>query len=288
MGAIERHVPKFIIETALVLIGSMVIAVGFNGFLLPNQIAPGGFTGISVIGSELIGWKPAYILWVLNGVFFILGWLVLGKGFAAKTFLGTAVLPFFFLITEGMPTLSHNTVVGAVFGGVFAGCGLGLVFLANASTGGTDLIAMMVHRYTKMPLGKAVAMIDGLVICSSMFVFSIEKGLIALITLFMMIKVIDYVQIGLKRKTAKNVMIISRHQSEIMAGIVNKLKLGVTRLEAYGGYAQEKHGVLMVIIPTKQFQRLNDYVLSVDESAFVVVMDATEVQGLGFTKAREL
>lgn len=71
MGAIERHVPKFIIEAVLVLIGSMVIAIGFNGFLLPNQIAPGGFTGISVIGSELIGWKPAYILWVLNGVFFL-------------------------------------------------------------------------------------------------------------------------------------------------------------------------------------------------------------------------
>lgn len=286
MGAIERHVPKVLRETLFVIIGAFVIAIGFNGFLLPNQIASGGFSGVSIVVSALTDWKPAYILWVLNGTFFLLGWLVLGKGFAAKTFLGTALLPLFFLVTEGLPALTHNTIIAAVFGGLLVGLGLGIVFLGNASTGGTDLIAMILHRFTNISLGKSVAVIDGLVVISSMLIFSIEKGLIALVALYVTIKVIDVVQLGIKQKTAKNVMVISRKEAEIRQGLLTELALGVTRLDAQGGYSQEQNGVLMIIIPTHEFQRVNDYVMSVDAQAFVIVMDAAEVQGLGFTRAR--
>lgn len=286
MGAIERHVPKYIVEALFVILGSFVIAIGFNGFLLPNQIASGGFSGVSIVVSALTDWKPAYILWALNGTFFLIGWLVLGKGFAAKTFLGTALLPLFFLLTEGLPALTHNTLVGAIFGGLLVGLGLGIVFLGNASTGGTDLIAMILHRFAKISLGKSVAVIDGLVVISSMLIFSVEKGLIALIALYVTIKVIDIVQLGIKQKTAKNVMVISRKEAEIRDGLINQLKLGVTRLDAQGGYSQVNNGVLMIIIPTPEFQSVNDYVMGIDPQAFVIVMDASEVQGLGFTRAR--
>ncbi|WP_045518203.1 YitT family protein [Neobacillus niacini] len=280
----NRSAPEF--ESALeyinVLVGSAIIAMAFNVFLLPNQIASGGVSGISTILLSVFGWEPAYVQWAFNIPLFIAGVIFLGKQFGVKTLVGTIFLPFVVFLTKNIDPWTNDALLGALFGGIAVGLGLGIVFRGNGSTGGTDLAAQIITKYTGLTLGTSVVLIDGLIVISAALVFDIERGLYALIALYVTSKTIDLVQVGFGR--SKTAMIITSKQEEVRAGILNKIDRGVTKLSAYGGFTDNERPVLMCVVDQREFTKLKQLVKSLDPTAFVVVMDASEVLGEGFKR----
>lgn len=270
----------YIFEYGLLLLGSFIIALSFNWFLKPNQVASGGVTGISVIILELFGFQPALTQWALNIPLFILGLVVLGKQFGLKTAVGSFVLPLFVLLTQHGEPFTDNLLLATIYGGIGIGVGLGIVFRGRGSTGGLDLAAQMIHRLTGISLGIAVAMLDGLVILTAGFVFDAEKALFALIGLYVTSKTIDVVQLGFGY--AKVAYIISDQTDDIADVILHDLDRGLTRLNGAGGYTGAERTVLMVVVSQTEVSRLKELVKSVDASAFIIISETREVLGKGF------
>lgn len=279
-GKIQLTNAEKLVELVYILLGSAIVALAFNFFLLPNRVASGGVSGISTIFDALFGWEPAYVQWAFNIPLFIAGVLMLGKQFGLKTLVGTVFLPFIVFLSNDMEPATNDPLLGALFGGIGVGLGLGLVFRGKASTGGTDLAAQIIHKYTGLSLGLCVAVIDGFIVLTAAIVFDLERGLYALIALYVTSKTIDLVQIGVRR--SKNVLIISKKEEDIRELILKDIDRGVTKLPAVGGYTETDRPVLMVVVDQSQFTKLKQIVKSIDPTAFVIVMDATDVLGEGF------
>ncbi|MBB5179144.1 uncharacterized membrane-anchored protein YitT (DUF2179 family) [Planomicrobium koreense] len=266
-----------------IIVGSAIVAISFNVFLLPNEVASGGVSGISTILKGLFDWKPAFVQWAFNIPLFIAGVILLGRNFGAKTAVGTVFLPFVVFLTEAWEPWTLNPLLGALFGGILVGLGLGIVFRGNASTGGTDLAAQIITKYTGFTLGTSVALIDGLIVLAAALVFDIEKGLYALVGLYVTTKTIDLVQVGFGR--SKLVYIITNKQVEMRDAIYEEIDRGVTKLTATGGYTEAEKPILLVVVHQTEFTRLKKVVKDVDPGAFVIVSDAAEVLGEGFKRA---
>ncbi|RNF38189.1 YitT family protein [Planococcus salinus] len=265
-----------------VIIGAAIVAISFNVFLLPNEVASGGVSGISTILKGLFEWKPAFVQWAFNIPLFVAGVILLGKNFGIKTAVGTVFLPFIVYLTEDWEAWTLNPLLGALFGGIMVGLGLGIVFRGNASTGGTDLAAQIITKYTGLTLGTSVALIDGMIVLAAALVFDIEQGLYALIGLYVTTKTIDMVQIGWGR--SKLVYIITDYQMEIRDAIYEHVDRGVTKLTATGGYTDSEKPIIMVVVHQTEFTRLKQTVKNIDPAAFVIVSDASEVLGEGFNR----
>ncbi len=270
-------------EYLSIIVGSAIVAISFNVFLLPNEVASGGVSGISTILKGLFDWRPAFVQWAFNIPLFISGVILLGRNFGVKTAVGTIFLPFVVYVTESWEPWTMNPLLGALFGGILVGLGLGIVFRGNASTGGTDLAAQIITKYTGFTLGTSVALIDGMIVLAAAIVFDIEKGLYALIGLYVTTKTIDLVQVGFGR--SKLVYIITNKQVEMRDAIYEEIDRGVTKLTATGGYTEAEKPILMVVVHQTEFTRLKKLVRDVDPVAFVIVSDAAEVLGEGFKRA---
>lgn len=269
-----------IVEYVYILIGSAIVALAFNLFLLPNRVASGGVSGISTITDAVFGFEPAYVQWAFNIPLFIAGVIFLGKQFGIKTLVGTIFLPFIVFLSKDIDPATRDPLLASLFGGIGVGLGLGIVFRGKASTGGTDLAAQIIHKYTGITLGKCVMLIDGLIVLAAAIVFDIEGGLYALIGLFVTSKTIDLVQVGINH--SKFAMIITNLQEEVQSAILHKLDRGVTRVPGFGGYTNDQRQILFCVVDQIEFTKLKQLVKSIDTSAFVVVMDAHEVFGEGF------
>lgn len=272
----------WVMEYAFVLLGSAIVAISFNVFLLPNRVASGGVSGISTILDAVVGWEPAYVQWAFNIPLFIAGVILLGRQFGAKTLAGTIFLPFVVFLTNDWEAWTSDPLLASLFGGIGVGLGLGIVFRGKASTGGTDLAAQIINKYTGLSLGTCVALIDGLIVLSAAIVFNIEQGLYALIGLYVTSKTIDLVQVGFGR--SKMALIITEKQDEVREGILNKIDRGVTKLSAYGGYTDHERPVLLCVVDQTEFTKLKQLVKTIDPSAFIIVTDAAEVLGEGFKR----
>ena len=283
MSTEKQNIKNIVVEYFFVILGAAVIALGFNLFLFPNQIASGGVSGISTIINGLFGWNAGLVQYALSIPLFISGVLILGKSFGFKSLLGTLALPFFIIITENLEAATMEPLLGAIFGGIVVGSGIGLVFKGKASTGGTDLLAQIITKYTGLTLGTSVLLIDGLIALSAAIVFDLEKGLYAIIGLYVTTKTVDIIQMGFSQ--SKMVYIITNMHDEVRDAIYREVNRGVTKLPAVGGYTGEERQVIMVVVYQTEFTKLKQVVKNVDPSAFVIVSDAYEVLGEGFKRA---
>ncbi|HET7522018.1 MAG TPA: YitT family protein [Bacillales bacterium] len=271
----------------LVLLGSAVVGLAFNLFLLPNKIASGGVSGISTIVSWVFGWEPSYIQWALNIPLFAAGVLFLGDQlgywqYALKTLVGTLFLPFVVFLSAGLAPATNDPLLGALFGGLGVGLGLGITFRGKASTGGTDLAAQIIHKYTGFSLGGCVAMIDGSIVVTSALVFGIEEALYALIAMYLTGKMVDVVQMGFG--TAKMALIISTSPEKLRPKILRDIDRGVTRISGMGGYTDDERPVLLCVVSQNEVTKLKRLVRNEDPDAFVIVTNAMEVLGEGFNR----
>jgi uncharacterized membrane-anchored protein YitT (DUF2179 family) len=267
-------------EFGYLFAGCLIIAISFNVFYFSNQLASGGVSGISIIVNHLTGIEPALIQWGLNIPLLIAGYLLLGRQFGMRTLVGSTLLPLLILLTKGIPPMTENILLASIYGGILVGAGLGIVFRGRGSTGGLDLAAQLLHKYTGISLGLAIALLDGTVILSAGFVFSAEKALFALIGLFVTSKAIDIVQLGLAQ--SKVAFVISKEPDRMREAILYELDRGLTKLSGAGGYTGEERTVLMVVVSQKEVLRLKELVKHIDPSAFVILSDTNEVLGEGF------
>ncbi|WP_086277982.1 MULTISPECIES: YitT family protein [unclassified Enterococcus] len=268
-------------DTLYVTIGSLILAISINSVLLPNKIVAGGANGISVVINYLFGLNPAIVLYAINLPLLVLCFLLLGKEVGIKTIYGSLIYPFFVGITTHLPVLTHNIFLATIFGGILTGIGLGLEFRGNASTGGTAIISQIVNKYFKISLGVSILFVDGIVILSALFVFNTDTVLFSLICLYLIGRVVDMVQVGFVR--SKNVMIISPKYAEIKEKILVEMDKGLTMIPIEGGYQKNPSMLMMTVVSEKDFSRIKESVLAIDEEAFVVSMNASEVFGRGFS-----
>ncbi len=271
-------------ETLYVTLGAFILAISVNLIFLPNQIVAGGASGLSIVLNELFGWNVALTLYAINIPLLILCFLLLGKDVGFKTIYGSLINPFFIAITGSLPPLTNNIFLATLYGGVLTGIGLGLVFRGNASTGGSAIISQIVNKYFKISLGVSVFVVDGFVIATALFVFTKDTVLFSLISLFIIGRVIDRVQVGVLR--SKNLFIISEKYEAIHQMFIKELDKGVTLLPIEGGYTQKQGKIIMTVIPEKEFMAIKEAILAIDETAFFVALDASEVNGRGFSVKR--
>ena len=271
-------------ETLYVTLGAFILAISVNLIFLPNQIVAGGASGLSIVLNELFGWNVALTLYAINIPLLILCFLLLGKDVGLKTIYGSLINPFFIAITGSLPPLTNNIFLATLYGGVLTGIGLGLVFRGNASTGGSAIISQIVNKYFKISLGVSVFVVDGFVIATALFVFTKDTVLFSLISLFIIGRVIDRVQVGVLR--SKNLFIISDKYEAIHQIFIKELDKGVTLLPIEGGYTQKQGNIIMTVIPEKEFMAIKEAILAIDETAFFVALDASEVNGRGFSVKR--
>ncbi|MCC3379502.1 YitT family protein [Paenibacillus farraposensis] len=269
-------------DILLIILGSFITALAFNMFLLPNRIASGGVSGLSIVGEELFRLEPAYTQWAMNIPLFIAGVLLLGKKYGLRSLLGSIMLPLFVYVTREWAVPTTNPLLASLYGGIGVGLGLGTVFRGRGSTGGLAILAQIIHKYTGFSLSLCVMLMDGTVITLAGFTLSPERALYALIGLFVTGKVIDALEMGLSY--SKVAYIISNQKETITQAILQDLDRGLTELAGRGGYTNEERPVLMVVVGQNEITRLKRLVRSVDPEAFVIISNTREVLGEGFKK----
>lgn len=270
------------LDTAMILVGSLITALAFNLFLVPNHIASGGVSGISIIVQALFGMEPAYTQWALNIPLFVAGYLLLGRDYAIRSLLGTVVLPLFVFLTKDFPVPTTDPLLASLYGGIGVGLGLGIVFRGRGSTGGLSTLAQIIQKYSGLSLSVCVVLMDGTVIALAMFILSPEKALYALIGLYITGKIIDAIELGFNY--TKVAYIIAEKTEEISEAVLSQLDRGLTKLDGRGGYTGDKRTVLMVVVGQSEVIRLKTLVQTLDPTAFVIITNAHEVLGEGFKR----
>ena len=269
----------------LVLVGNLLVAAGVAFFILPNDILSGGLAGISIALYPLIHVDPELLITILTFGFFIVGGFFLGKGFIVKTALSTVAYPLFLNMLSayvGDHPLTENPILASIYGGVFLGVGVGLVFRTGASTGGMDIPPLIIHKYTHIPLATLVMITDGLTVLLGVATHSIEAALIGIISVWVSSYMVDKT-LSFGGQSTKSILIISQYTRQILDEIHRELNRSATILKGIGGYSNEEKEVLLVVILNKQYPHLNKLVTSIDPNAFMIVEDAKEVKGNGFT-----
>ncbi|AIQ65865.1 membrane protein [Paenibacillus stellifer] len=273
---------RHLVDTVLIVVGSLITSLAFNLFMLPNRIASGGVSGLSVLAQAWFGAEPAFTQWALNIPLFFLGVFMLGRQYGLRSLLGSFVLPLFIYLTKDGPVPTHNPLLASIYGGIGVGLGLGLVFRGRGSTGGLSILAQVIQKLTGFSFSLSVVLLDGTVITLAAFVLGMEQALYALIGLFVTGKVIDALEVGFSY--TKVAYIISDHTDAITEAILHDLDRGLTKLDAKGGYTGDSRTVLMVAVGQNETTRLKAIVRSVDPGAFVIISDAHEVLGEGFKR----
>jgi len=270
---------------AQIVLGSLIGAVAYPLFLVPNHIAPGGLTGIATLLNFLFQWPVGTVSLLMNIPLFIAGLKSMGHVFALRSLIATVLFSLLIDIIP-LPATTNDPLLGAVFGGVLLGVGLGLIIRGGATTGGTDMIARMVHsRFQHISVGALLFVIDCAVVLMAGVTIHVEYALYAFISIYASAKVIDVVLLGLTQDKA--CYVISSRYEEIKQELIVKLDRGVTVLRAEGGYSGQERPVLLCVLSAQELGRLKAIVRTVDESAFVFISEAHEVLGEGFRKLAE-
>lgn len=263
------------------IIGCFLVALAFNLFMSPNNLVAGGISGFSLVLKYFFGLNPSIIISISNIFLIILSFLLLGKDKTKMSILGSILFPIFVSLTEHLSTYisfkESEMILIAIFGGVLQGLGAGLIFRAGYSTGGTDILNMIVSKIFKISLGNSMFFTDGTIILIGAFVFGFNHLMYSLIILYLISTLTDKVVLGIS--DSKAFYIITSKEKEVKDFVINELKHGITELSAKGGYNSENQTVLMSVIPTREYYKLKEGIHNIDEKAFFVAMDSYEVKG---------
>lgn len=262
-------------------LGLLILSFAFNIFCRPNNLVPGGLSGISIITESLFGFNPSTFILISNIILIILSFFTLGKEKTIHTILGALLYPIFISLTSNITkyiNVEHEALLlSTLFGGFLHGLGLGIVYKAGYTSGGTDILNQILSKYFKISTGTAIYFTDGIIIILSGLTFGINKLLYGLVLIYLTSYMADRVMIGIS--ASKAFYIITERPEEIRKYIIEELHHSVTNFKAIGGFSNEKSTVLMTVLPTKEYYKFKQGILEIDKSAFFVVTDAYEVMG---------
>jgi len=267
-------------------IGLLIMTVGLYFFLMPSNLAVGGATGLAMILNYLIPSIPmGIILAALNVILFIVAFVAIGKDFGGYTiyssFAFSAMIAIFEYIIPMKAPFTDDLFINLIFGILISGVGMGIVFNEDASTGGTDIIAKIINKYSGIAMGKSLLISDFLIVVFASFVYGARLGMYALLGIVINSFVIDKIISGFNVKI--NMMIISKELDDINDFILKEIGRGTTIYIAIGGYSKEEKRIINTIVSRDEYVRIRDYIRSVDNKAFISVSHITEVEGEGFT-----
>lgn len=288
----EKRWKKLLIDILVIVLGNACIAVAVAFFVIPNKLLVGGTAGIAVAVNAFLGIPEEIIINTLIYVLFIAGSLVLGKGFFVKTITSTLVYPVLLSMAgnlyEIIPQeyISMDTLTSIICSGLLVGFGIGIVYRRNASTGGMDIIPLIINKYTGIPLHLLLMAVDCFTVLLGVIAYGLQASVYGVISVVLCSFVIDKT-ILLGAKQTKQVQIISEDSEEILSKILQDLDRGCTIVESRGGYTNKSRDMLMVVVPINQYQTLINLIHSIDPSAFIIVSDINEIRGRGFTIQRE-
>lgn len=278
---------KTIEDYFIIFVGCFLLAISIDKFFLPHNLVTGGFSGLSIIikryADSLLGVNLSISLinLILNLPLFVVTFFLLGYNMLIRSFFATLSVSLSLYILTYFPPIPSDLFIASVFGAVFAGIGLGLVFSRSATTGGTDLVCTITNKFLKQNnIAKQLFILDSSIILLGLFAFGIENCMYAIISVFICTKIIDTVLEGIG--FAKVVYIITDHADEVSQKIFTTLDRGVTGLESHGMYTKVQRVTLMTVVPTKDLPKLKEITKEIDNRAFMIISDAREVFGEGF------
>ncbi len=270
------------------IIGSAIFAVGVTVFTAPNEIAPGGVTGIATMLHSITGMQMGTLTFLLNIPLVLLGLFVLGKRFTVNTFRTLFILSVITNISESfLPVYNENILVASIFGGAAIGIGMGIIFLRGSTTGGTDILGrVLLRHFQHIPLGKILLAIDFLIVTvAAIYYGTLDAALYALVSVYVTERAMDSVLYGFNE--TRIAYVVTEHPVEVAQRVMDETERGVTYLHGEGGFQRDKKLVIMCAMPSRQFSKFKRIVLEVDRSAFIMVAPASNVIGEGFKETFE-
>lgn len=281
-------IQNFIVDTLFDLVGSAMVAISVVCFSSANNIAPGGVTGISIMGNYLFGIPISVLTMSLNVPLLILAWIFLGREFTFKTFKTVVIMTLMIeFATQFLPVYTENILLAALFGGVIDGIGVALVFMRSSTTGGADVVSRLIQlKFPAMQVGKLMMLVNACVLLTAAVVYgNIESSLLGLVSIFAASTVIDHLLYG--RDTGKLMMIMTKKPDEVSAVIINELNRGCTLLDGKGAFSKGEQPVLLCVVRKSQYLDLKRIVDRIDTAAFMISMEAGEIIGEGFKDIEE-
>ncbi|MFD1707147.1 YitT family protein [Siminovitchia sediminis] len=270
----------------LILLGAAIFSFGLVHFNMQNNLAEGGFTGITLLLYFLFHIDPSYSNLLLNIPLFLIGWKLLGKKSFLYTVIGTVAVSVFLFIFQRFQftiPLEGDLFLAALFAGIFAGIGLGIIFRFGGTTGGVDIIARLFFKYKGISMGRTMFTFDACVILASLLTYlDYNEAMYTLVAVFVGARVIDFMQEG--AYTARGAIIISeKHHDQLASAIMKEMDRGVTILKGSGFFTKQEREVLYCVVGRNEIVHLKRVINSIDPQAFVSVMVVHDVMGEGFT-----
>ena len=270
-----------VLAWAQIVLGCVIGAAAYPTFLDPGRIAPGGLTGVAMIMKHLWGWDIGITSLILNIPLFIIGYKAMGRVFAFRSLVATIL---FSLMIDLLPLkeIPVEPILGTLYGGILLGVGLGFILRGGATTGGTDMVARLVHKYLPfLSVGMFLFLIDCLVVVAAWIFIGSSEALYALICIFVSGKAVDVVMLGLSSNKA--CFVITDQWEKVSARLMAEMERGVTQLSARGAYTGTERPVVLCVLPPQEVARLKEIVRQEDEKAFMFVTEAHEALGEGFS-----
>ena len=290
---------KWFLNYTLIIVGAFILAAGFVFFISPYRIVPGGVYGIAIvvhyITKGMMSWAPGgfpigLMGLILNIPLTIIGIKILGPRFGVKTVIGFVLSSVFMdgitYFWGEQPLVAGDALLSSIFGGVFIGLGLGLIFKSKATSGGSDIVAMILAKYTRLPLGQLMIYVDSVIVLIGLVVFADWKiPLYSWIVIFVTGKVIDVVLQGISYD--KTLFIISDKFEEIRERIIVDLNRGGTYIPGKGMYNGSEKTIIFTVVNRREMAILEEFIHRIDPYAFVTVLEANEILGEGFKSLKE-
>lgn len=276
---------KTVKDYLLIFAGAVIFALSVTVFTSPNNIAPGGVTGIATILNFLFSIPIGTFILIVNVPLFLFGYKTIGKNFLAKSIAGTV----FFSVSIDLLSLfvtpyQGDVMLAALFGGVLNGTGLALIFSRGGSSGGVDIIATFINKkYPHYSIGNIILIVDILIILLSAVVYeSIESALYSTVAIFLGTKLIDVIMYGTSRGNGKMMFVITNKYNEILNVLLNNVSRGVTLVDVKGGFSGERKKMLICALRPQEVFKANNAIKALDPMAFIIVTTAGIISGTGF------
>lgn len=277
-----------VIRYLLLVIGCLIAALAFNMFFLKYNIVCFGVSGISIITDKVFKIDPSLFILIISIILLIISALTLGFEKTKNSIIGSLIFPLCVTLTKPfvdlIPINTNDILLIAIFGGFLSGLGYGLIFKTGFTTGGTDILNQIVSKFFKISIGKAMLLVDGMIVLAGGFVFGIEMIMYGAIVLYIISMMSDKVILGISE--GKAFYIITNKEKEVKNYLINIALVGVTVIDAKGGFSNLNQKVLMCVIPTKMYFLVKEGINEIDADAFFVVTDAYEVTHMKHKKKK--
>lgn len=276
-------------EYSLITVGVLLVAIAMEYFFIPNEIAAGGVTGLAIVINNYFPFISAGpLVFIINLVLFAVAFIVIGGNFGAKTIYASFGMSICMSIIEKFfvpHAITSDLLVATLAGTFISAIGMAMVFSLNASTGGTDIVAKIMNKFLHVDIGKSLVFVDLVIIAFGIMAFGLDKGCYALLSVIITGIAIDNAIEGFN--LCKEVTIISKKNEEISKYILHDLNRGCTFVKGVGGFTGKETTILHTVLGRREFIKLKQYIISVDERAFITVGEVHEVMGEGFKGINE-